>query len=116
MLLDETSWKSLSEGYEHVGSLDYFYEFRYFLEFYYLVAALYFYSLTSAAGRVSLGSNHRFLDYRDRLIAIVSARNGISQIKSELHLYTTFPRHIASLLRRRLFRKNAWKPGRVEFQ
>lgn len=116
LLLDELSWKSLSEGYERLTPMDFFYEFRSFLEFYYLVAALYFYSLTSAAGRVSLGSNRRFLDYRDRLIAIVSPQDGITQIKSEFHLYATFPRHIASLVRRRLFKKNIWKPGQMESQ
>ncbi len=113
LLLDKNSWKSLSKGYERVAPLDNFYKHRSFLEFYYLVAALYFYSLTSAAGRVSLGSNRRFLDYRDRLIALVSPQDRLSQIKCELHLYARYPRHIASLLRRRLYRKNNLKPEQV---
>lgn len=102
LLLDACAWKKFSEGYEKLAPLNFFYEFKPFLLFYYLVAALYFYSLTSAAGRVSLAANQRYLDYRDRLIAIVSPPDGYTQIKNELHLYATFPRHITSLLRRRL--------------
>lgn len=102
-LLEHEEWQKLKAGYDSVSPtyqkinahLD-------FLKFYYLVAALYFYSLASAAGRISLARNLRYLDYRERLIETVSGWGRFNQLRSEIHLYLTYPRDVPYLLRRRL--------------
>lgn len=102
-LLPAHSWRQVRAGYASRASLDGFDRYRAFLEFYYLAAALYFYSLISAAGRAALGRNGRFLDYRDRLVQIVTGGRWQDALASELDLYSAFPQNLPGLLKRRLF-------------
>ena len=101
-LFPKPAWQQVRAGYESVTPLDLFDEHRPFFDLYYLVAALYFYSLVHAAGWVSLAQNPRFLAYRDRLIQTAVPGSWMARAMGEMHLYRAFPRHIPSLLRRRL--------------
>ena len=102
-LLQEEEWQRVKEGYTSVSStyqgID---DNLGFLKFYYLVAALYFYSLISAAGRISLGKNLRFLDYRDRLISTVSSWSIVTKLRSDVNLYRTYPLDVPYLFWRRV--------------
>ncbi len=101
-LFARPDWQQVRAGYETAMPLTLFDEHRPFFELYYLVAALYFYSLVHVAGRVSLAQNPRFLAYRDRLIRTAAPGSWLARAIGEAHLYRAFPRQIPSLLRRRL--------------
>ncbi len=113
-LLATPEWKSLQGGYTSVRDLSHFDKYRSFLEFYYLVAALYFYALIGLADRVDLAVNLRFLDYRDQLIQRTTDGSWSQLALGELHLYASFPAHIPFLVRRRLSRwadRSSRRPG-----
>lgn len=102
-LLEEEEFRKVKDGYKSVSpTYQQVYAHLGFLKFYYLVAALYFYSLVSAAGRISLARNPRFLDYRESLIRTVSGWGALNQLRSEFHLYLTYPQEVPYFLRRRL--------------
>ena len=106
-LLAEDEWGRVKEGYEKVSSMQSINDNIEFLRFYYLVAALYFYSLSSAAGRVSLGTNIRFLNYRERLVNIVTNGGLNTKLRNELHLFKAFPSDIPFLLKRRMLARES---------
>ncbi len=101
-LFSQRDWQEVRRGYASVTPLGAFEAHRPFFELYYLVAALYFYSLVHEAGRVSLAQNPRFLAYRDRLVRTAAPGSWQARLRGEAHLYRAFPGHIPSLLRRRL--------------
>jgi len=111
-LLDSEHWGQVRQGYESVLPLSIFDQNIPFLEFYYLLAAIYFYSLIEAAGRVVLATNPRFLSYRDRLIDIVTEGSLFENLLAELQLYSSFPSHLPALVKRRIshnkVERNAW--------
>jgi hypothetical protein len=111
-LFSSDKWSRVQEGYRREATLGVFEEHRPFLEFYYLVGALYFYSLASDAGRVKLARNPRFLAYRERLIHTVSHGSWINRLLGEIHLYRSFPNHIFAFIRRRISLKISRKRKR----
>jgi hypothetical protein len=94
-------WREVRAGYQSVTSLRLFDEHQPFLEFYYLVVALHFYSLIAEAGRVTLDRNARFLHYRDLLIRQVSAGDWLDHLLGEFQLFTNYPAQIPTYVRRR---------------
>ncbi len=93
-LLSPMDWQQVRAGYTSTASATTYNRNRSFLEFYYLVAALYFYSLIHVAERISLPQNPRFLSYRDRLTDLAMQNSVTAVLKSELALYQAFPKHI----------------------
>jgi hypothetical protein len=93
-LLSPLDWQQVRAGYASTASATTYNRDRSFLEFYYLVAALYFYSLIHVAGRISLPENPRYLSYRDRLTDLAMHNNVTAVLRSELALYQAFPNHI----------------------
>jgi hypothetical protein len=100
-LFTSQQWEQVRNGYQNVTSLHLFDQHRPFLEFYYLMVALHFYSLIAEAGRVTLDRNARFLHYRDLLIRKVSAGDWIDHLIGDFQLFTNYPAQIPTYIRRR---------------
>jgi hypothetical protein len=97
-------YNMVRQGYEREKPLQAFDRHFPFFEFYYLLVALYFYSLAGAAGRISLEQNPRFLDFRERLIKTACADSPGDILYSELHFFARQPKNFLSLLRRKIRR------------
>ncbi len=103
-LSNKNQWNQIRAGYQSVAPLKLFDQQRNFLSFYYLTAALYFYSLAAEAGRLIPVKNARFLHYRDEIIATVTNNNLTVRLLSELHMLASFPKFIPSIIIYRLQR------------
>ena len=101
-LLPSEQWEQVQQGYRSVFSLRFFEESRIFLEFYYLAAALYFYSLAIEAGRISPIENQRYLDYRDQFIQRATQNRIVDQAVGELQLFSTYPKSTPKIIIRRM--------------
>lgn len=101
-LLPPDGWAQVCRGYAGAASLREFERTQPFLEFYYLAAALYFYSLAIAAGRISPIRNPRYLDYRDRFIRRVSDSAFWGLAIGDFQLLTNFPQAAPMIFGRRL--------------
>jgi len=96
-LCNLNQWNQIRAGYESVAPLTLFDQQQEFLSFYYLVAALYFYSLAAKAGRLVPVKNDRFLQYRDEIIATVTNTNVMPRIFSEFHMLVSFPKYFPNI-------------------
>ncbi len=101
-LLDAEQWAQVRQGYESVASLQFFEEWRGFLEFYYLTAAMFFYSLAIEAGRIVPVENQRYLDYRDEFIRRATAYRLVDQAVGEIQLFAAYPKATPKIIVRRV--------------
>ena len=101
-LLDAEQWAQVRQGYESVASFQFFEEWSAFLEFYYLAAALYFYSLAIEAGRIVPVENQRYLDYRDEFIRRATAYRLVDQAVGEIQLLAAYPKAAPKIIVRRV--------------
>ena len=108
-LLESHQWKLVRQGFESMTSLERFERFRNFLEFYYLAAALFFYSLAIEAGRIFPIKNQRYLDYRDEFIRRADGSKFIAGAVGDQQLISNHPRYAHKIILRRMkkgFRAN----------
>jgi hypothetical protein len=106
-LLPAEQSSQLLRGYQSLTNLEIFERYRQFLEFYYLAAALYFYSLSGAAGRISLGRNPRFLDYRQRFIQLTTRNSRMENVLAKVDLLLAFPKDTLYILKPRPARSHS---------
>lgn len=99
LIFSEGEWNAVRAGYAEVADLAEFDRCRPFLTYYYLLAALYFYSLITAAGRIDPAVNTRFLRYRRMLLAQTTGLPLRVRIFADLHFILSHPRSLPHLLR-----------------
>ena len=95
-ILPPEDFKYIIQGYESKTRNDYFHTHLEFLEFYYLLVALYFYSLAGAAGRIVLGRNPRFLEFRRSLVRPVMKGSLIGSLSAEIKFLRHHPTSIVN--------------------
>ncbi len=98
--LSTDEYKKIRKGYTENISFDLNVDIKNFLEYYYLLVAIYFYSLASAAKRILPGRNPRFLEIHERLIQTVCEDNPKEIIANQTHFWITHPRDIFFLFKR----------------